>query len=132
MSAVFADSAYYLALLNENDELHERAKSATEQMRGPIVTTAWVLAELADAMCRPRNRGLAVEFIRDLLSDSRVKVVAASQDLFDRGLELYSTRHDKIWSLTDCISFVVMQDHGLTVALTADRDFEQAGFTASI
>jgi predicted nucleic acid-binding protein len=88
-----------------------------------------VLAELADAMCRPRHRGLVVEFIRNLQSNSRVKIVSPSQDLFDRGLDLYSTRQDKSWSLTDCISFVVMQNQGLTEALTADHDFEQAGFT---
>jgi predicted nucleic acid-binding protein len=50
--------------------------------------------------------------------------------LFDAGLELYSRRPDKEWSLTDCISFVVMEEHGLTEALTTDHHFEQAGFTA--
>jgi len=50
--------------------------------------------------------------------------------LFDRGCELYISRSDKEWSLTDCISFVVMRREELTDALTADRHFEQAGFSA--
>lgn len=53
----------------------------------------------------------------------------AEKDLFDLGVELYRTRDDKEWSLTDCISFVVMRREGLTEALTGDRHFEQAGFT---
>lgn len=55
-------------------------------------------------------------------------IVPFSTELFDRGIALYSERRDKQWPLTDCISFVVMADHGLTHALTGDRHFEQAGF----
>jgi predicted nucleic acid-binding protein len=47
-----------------------------------------------------------------------------------RGIQLYDSRPDKQWSLTDCISFVVMQDRGIVEALTGDHHFEQAGFTA--
>ncbi|MEX0702442.1 MAG: hypothetical protein WD069_10140 [Planctomycetales bacterium] len=50
--------------------------------------------------------------------------------LFDAGISLYESRADKHWSLTDCISFVVMQQHGLVDALTGDHHFEQAGFNA--
>ena len=53
-----------------------------------------------------------------------------SDELFARGMDLYRSRHDKDWSLTDCISFVVMADEGLAEALTGDRHFEQAGFKA--
>jgi len=37
---------------------------------------------------------------------------------------------DKGWSLTDCASFVIMEDEGLPAALTHDHHFEQAGFQA--
>jgi uncharacterized protein len=46
-----------------------------------------------------------------------------------RGTDLYNARSDKGWSLTDCISFEVMREHGLTEALTADHHFTQAGFS---
>jgi predicted nucleic acid-binding protein len=69
------------------------------------------------------------DFIRDLQHDSRVTIVPPSFDFFERGFDLFCARVDKDWSLTDCISFVVMQERGLTEALTADRHFEQAGFT---
>jgi predicted nucleic acid-binding protein len=61
-------------------------------------------------------------------ADENWRVAEASHQLFDRGIELFSQRPDKSWSLTDCISFIVMEEHGITEALTADRNFEQAGF----
>jgi predicted nucleic acid-binding protein len=57
-------------------------------------------------------------------------VVAASNSNFQLGSDLYNNRPDKAWSLTDCISFVVMQEHGISEALTGDHHFEQAGFVA--
>jgi uncharacterized protein len=128
MSGVFADTAYYLALFNPRDELHAAAVSVTSQISDSIVTTAWVLTEFADALCRQRHRALAARFIADL-ADDRITIVPPSAELFNRGLELYSTRTDKDWSLTDCISFVVMQQQNISHALTADKHFEQAGFS---
>ena len=54
----------------------------------------------------------------------------ASPRLFAAGLDLYRNRPDKAWSLTDCISFVVMRERSITEALAYDRHFEQAGFRA--
>jgi predicted nucleic acid-binding protein len=56
-------------------------------------------------------------------------VVPPSTELFEAGIDLYSRRPDKEWSLTDCISFVVMQERGITEALTGDYHFVQAGFS---
>ena len=63
-------------------------------------------------------------------SSSRVKIVPAGSALLNRGLQLMGERDDKDWSLTDCISFVVMKEQGVKEALTEDRHFEQAGFVA--
>jgi predicted nucleic acid-binding protein len=125
----FADTFYFLALLNPNDGAHSAAV-ANSSGPGGIVTTEWVLTELGDAMAHhPRRKGF-LDLHRLLRSDADALIVPASADLFARGVELYALRADKDWSLTDCISFVVMQDHRLTDALTGDRHFEQAGFHA--
>jgi uncharacterized protein len=124
----FADAAYYLALLNVRDELHDRAVAVTPGLSGRLLTTTWVLTEVADALSQPVFRSTVVELIKALRSDPLVTVVPASQELFDRGLELYARRSDKDWSLTDCISCVVMQERGLVDVLTSDHHFEQMGF----
>jgi hypothetical protein len=59
---------------------------------------------------------------------SGVEIVAVRDEHFQQGCDLYARRKDKDWSLTDCISFVIMREYGIDSALTSDEDFEQAGF----
>jgi uncharacterized protein len=96
------------------------------------VTTAWVITELANAMSQAANRPFFLSLLRDLQNDVRVTVIPPTAETFARGLELYARRPDKNWSLTDCISFLVMQDHGVTDAATLDHHFSQAGFKVVI
>ena len=130
MNAVFADSFYYIALLNPDDSAHEIAVRHTEALSTPVVTTAWVLAEVADALCLPTRRQAVVELIRVVRLGRGARLIPARQRQFERGFELFGRRGDKSWSLTDCISFVTMKELGLRSALTADRHFIQAGFKA--
>jgi len=130
MTKVFADTFFFLALLNPRDAAHSQAVAAARALRGPLVTTAWVLTELADAMSAPENRQEFVSALNDLRANPAVIIVPPQTALFEAGIRLYAHRPDKDWSLTDCISFVVMSDEGLTEALTGDRHFEQAGFVA--
>lgn len=81
-------------------------------------------------MSDPRNRMEFVSTLRDLQANPQMRIVEADPQLFEEGVQLYASRSDKGWSLTDCISFVVMQREGITDALTGDHHFEQAGFVA--
>ena len=130
MNACFADSYFYLALLNPGDEAHERARALNRTMAVPLVTTEWVLTEVGDALAAPVNRGLFLELLAALRADATVTILPASSALFERGVQLYGDRLDKGWSLTDCVSFVVMRQNNIADALTADHHFEQAGFVA--
>lgn len=132
MTAYFADSFYFLALLNPADSAHEAASGMARDVRRPLVTTAWVLTEVGDAMAAPFNRPIFLKLVEGLRKIPTAEVIPASQELFERGIELFARRLDKSWSLTDCVSFVVMTDRGLTDALTGDRHFEQAGFRAML
>jgi predicted nucleic acid-binding protein len=130
MTRSFADTFYFLELLNSDDPAHQRSSEFADSYRGEIVTTGWVLVEVADAMSHPTNRQLVVDFLAQLRAAPRTTIVPFSDALADEGLRLFAARQDKHWSLTDCISFVVMQREGITEALTGDRHFEQAGFRA--
>lgn len=92
------------------------------------MTTMWVLTELGGALHRGRNRETFARFLDTLDGHEDFEVVPASPELFQRGVELFCARPDKEWSLTGCISFVVMAEKGLSEALTGDQHFEQAGF----
>ncbi len=128
MRRVFADTFYYFALINEKDDAHLRALEFSKTLDVPIVTTAWVLTELANGLSGLLHRRNFIRILNSLRSDSDTTFIPPSQALFEKGVELYTARMDKEWSLTDCISFVVMKDYGLTEALTGDRHFEQMGF----
>jgi len=130
MKTVFADTSYYLALLHTDDARHMEAIGFSREASLRTVTTAWVLTEVANALSRASYRNAFVTMFQSLRFNPFVSIIPPSQEVFDLGLDLYAQRPDKDWSLTDCISFIVMQRHGLTDALTGDRHFQQAGFKA--
>lgn len=128
MKRLFADTSYYLALLNPRDSWHQQVCELSRQLDNDVVVTDYVLLELGNALSPIALRQRLRPTIESLRSDSAIECVPANEELFERGFELFDRRPDKEWSLTDCISFIVMQDYGLTDALTTDHHFEQAGF----
>src|SRR3972149_4097635 len=111
-SSVFVDTAYFIALFNTDDRSHEHARrwaARIRKRRTARVTTEYVLVELADSLSRLRFRAKAVEIVRAVLRDPRFQVVPASSELFSRALDLFESRSDKEWGLTDCACFVTMQ-----------------------
>ena len=130
MRTVFADTFYLLALWNPNDKAHAKAMEFTQGYRQAMLTTDWIITELADALSRGPNRARFLRLFRILQQQKEFTIIPATRTLLDEGLAFYESRPDKEWSLTDCISFVVMTRAGITDALTGDHHFEQAGFVA--
>jgi hypothetical protein len=131
--AIFLDAAHFIALLSAADQHHRAAARLAGELKArpvPLVTTRAVLLEIGNALARPHLRQLAAELLSNLEADGRTEVVPIDEALFFRGFALFRDRMDKAWSLTDCISFTVMTERGLRLALTSDQHFEQAGFTA--
>jgi len=126
--AVFIDTSYILALVNTADNYHKRARAAASQFTLPFVTTEAVLTEIGNALSRQPWRSLGIATLRNLRNASDIQIVPVDATLFDCAVSFYSSRLDKEWGLTDCISFVVMQERDLIQVLTTDHHFEQAGF----
>ncbi len=129
--AVFLDTSYFIALFNRRDKFHARAVDAARRFaRGntPMMTTDAVLIEIGNALSLLPARALAAQIIATVREAAAIEVAHVDAALFERGLALYRQRMDKEWGLTDCISFVLMQQRGVTQVLTADHHFEQAGF----
>ena len=101
MGVVFADTGYWIALWNPRDALHQKAMAFADALESSAVVT-----------------------------DSYVEVIPQTDAQFRAAVERYAARSDQTWSLTDCASFLVMEERGITEALAYDRDFEQAGFVA--
>jgi uncharacterized protein len=127
---VFMDTYGLIAWINTRDAAHQRVKSYLDSYSGSIVTTEWVLLELADAFALSSTKPFAIEAIKRIHRQPMFLVVGFDPAVYQAGFNLYVSRSDKDWSLTDCISFTVMTQRGLSDALTADHHFEQAGFRA--
>jgi uncharacterized protein len=128
MNRLFVDWFYFFAILNPSDAAHSRAVEFSRQNTAALITTTAVLTEVADGLARSANRGALKRIIASFRAVAANELVALTDGLFEKGIALYDARRDKQWSLTDCISFVVMNERGLHEALTGDHHFEQAGF----
>ena len=133
MRAVFADAGYWIGMLFRRDQLHERALALTARLDPlDIVTTQMIVVEVFNHASRIGlvDREVVVDWLRDLERNDRLEIVPQTPQQFHAAAERFVARADQSWSLTDCASFLVMEEHGITEALAYDRDFEQAGFTA--
>lgn len=132
MRKVFVDTLYFVALINKNDQWRSKsieAKARLSDVR--FVTTEMVLIEVLNFLSEYGEtlRKQVSLFVRDVLEDVEFDVVAYSETTLLNGLELYETRLDKGYSLTDCISMNVCREMGIQEILTHDRHFEQEGFS---
>jgi|SRR6185369_3350988 predicted nucleic acid-binding protein len=131
MPTVLIDTAAWLALVNTKDELHSQATQTMAELRHgnyTLVTTEFVLLEVANALCAAAWRHKAIKLIDGLRAQPKLRIIQADTNILAEGWQLYSNRLDKEWSLTDCISIVVMQKDRIKKAFTSDHHFQQAGF----
>ncbi len=131
MRKVFADSVYWIALINPADQWFEKAQSVGGDLGNfQIITTVEVLTETLNFYAErgTNKRDAAARLIRSILINIDIEVIPSSNETFLDGLELYESRRDKGYSLTDCISMLIMKNLDLQEILTHDNHFEQEGF----
>lgn len=133
MRFIFADTGYWVALLNPGDNLHQKA-IRLEQTLHPvhIVTSEMVLTEVLNDFSKRGEylRDIVTDFIRSLRSHPNLTIVPQTSQQFEKAFALYTQRKDKQWSHTDCVSFNIMEENSIFEALAYDKHFAQAGFTA--
>ena len=134
MSEVFADTSYFIALLFPRDQHRDSANRAFEEFQEyRVVTTEMVLDELFAAASRrgARVRAIVANHLDQLRNDPNVTIIPQTPEQFAAAAQLFAQRLDQRFSLTDCASFLVMQERGITRALTFDTDFRAAGFVTA-
>jgi predicted nucleic acid-binding protein len=128
---VFADTGYWVAVLNPKDDWHSKANQVSAAMgKFRIVTSEMVLDELLAALSKVSVRPLVIRGVEAIMSNPNIEVVPQTSLQFSEAFALYRQMKDKEWSLTDCASFGLMKDRGISEALAHDQHFEQAGFLA--
>jgi len=129
----FADTAFWIALFSIRDQYHLNSLSWQKHLTesaSRLITTEAVCWEWMNAMAGISTRKIVGKAYERICQDPHIEVISASPQMSDSAVRLFTSRADKEWSVTDCLSFVIMQRRNIVHALTADRHFEQAGFQA--
>jgi predicted nucleic acid-binding protein len=129
---VFFDTSGWIAILNKTDRWHRTARDVKRRLvrqHTIFILTDYIIVEFANGFSKPPLRAVAINSIRTLIDAPEVEIIRVDAALFDAGLDLFQNRSDKTWSLTDCISFVVMKGLNIAAAFTSDHHFQQAGFS---
>ncbi|MFL6214647.1 MAG: type II toxin-antitoxin system VapC family toxin [Blastocatellia bacterium] len=131
MKKVFADTSYWVALIDPKDKWHSKALKLSQSFTGVLlITTDEVLSEVLTFFSGygPYLRERVTQIVFGILTNkSYVEVVEQSRESFLSGLALYEKRLDKAYSLTDCISMQLMRADGISEVLTSDKHFAQEG-----
>jgi predicted nucleic acid-binding protein len=133
MRSVFADTCYWIAIANPDDQLNGIARAVSESIgQVHIYTTDTILIEILNFFSRRggKLKQLAVVMVKTIQNDANTTVIPHSKSLMNEAIELYSNRLDKQYSLVDCISMVCMKKHKLYDALTDDHHFTQESLNA--
>jgi predicted nucleic acid-binding protein len=129
MTFDFADTCFWIALMNPGDKLHSQAV-ALSKSHIKLTTTQEVLSEFLTFFCcrGDRLRQTAYGLVKAIQSNPNVSVIKQTPESFLKGMEFYASRLDKEYSLPDCISMVTMRERGIGQVLTHDHHFTQEGF----
>lgn len=130
---LFVDTSFFIALMNSRDADHAKAIDLQKQISQQLckkVTSEYILLELCDGLAKLNYRSFAISLIDLIERDNNFEIIPTSNEITQKAWELFKSRPDKEWGLTDCTSFVIMEKLNLTSALTTDRHFQQAGFGA--
>ena len=128
-NSLFVDTGYIIALINSTDQYYQKALELSKKYEGyPIITTDAILLEIGNALSRIARQEAAT-IINYFQTAQEATVIALAPDLLNAAIQMYEMHQDKTWGLVDCLSFVVMKQQQVSIALAFDRHFIQAGFT---
>lgn len=131
MKPVFGDTFYWIALLNPKDDWHQAVLTyAYNYPHQKIITTDGIIEEVLNYAS---SRGFVMKqkallLYKKMLQEPNIEVISYNSQLRELGLKLYEQRLDKGYSLTDCISMIVMRQMGIKEVLSHDKHFSQEGF----
>jgi predicted nucleic acid-binding protein len=131
MRSIFIDTGFIIALESATDQNHEKASQLWNELLKDLpvmVTTTYVIDEIVTFFSSRSRHAKAVEIGNRLMNSRSVQVIHVDKGLFEKGWHYFQQHDDKTYSMTDCISFMVMKDEGNESALSFDKHFTQAGF----
>ncbi len=131
MRYFFIDTSFIIALEAKDDQNHGIALNFWKKIiasHPSFVTTSYVLDEIVTFFNSRNKHSKAVEIGNCLINSPSIEFIHVDEVVFYEGWRYFRQHDDKLYSLTDCISFTVMKKLKLNEALTFDKHFVQSGF----
>ncbi len=133
MIKIFVDTAGWACFIDKSQTQHKETAKIFEEIKkenGKFITTSYILAELVALLGSHFHisRSIIINFIENIKKSFYVEIIYIDKNIDDDAWKLLKKYQDKNWSLTDCTSFIVMQQQNITDSLTTDHHFKQAGF----
>jgi uncharacterized protein len=132
MRVIFADTFYWIAILNPRDRWYQIALNYGRKQPNirPVVTDG-IIDEVLNYFAEEGTflRTNALNLCLSMKCDRNIDIIAYTPELRNLGFALYGQRPDKGYSLTDCIFMTVMRQMNISEVLTGDNHFQQEGFT---
>lgn len=126
-SLLFVDTSAWYALLDRKDRNHAAAARFVQESRVPLVTSTYVLDEIATLTLRRLGHTLAVRVGRQIWTEEIARLVHVTPADEALAWSIFTRHPDKGLSFTDCTSFAIMQRLGMDTAFAFDAHFEQYG-----
>ena len=131
MTTIFLDTSFIIALELVDEQYHQIAINYWQgliQSSPQFVISSYVFDEIVTFLNSRNRHDKAVEVGNRLINSSIIDIVQVDECLFFEGWEYFKQHNDKSYSLTDCISFLVMSRLNIQLVLTFDKHFSQAGY----
>ncbi len=131
MKLIFVDTSAWIALNFQRDQLYSKAVTMNRQLLKQghrYITSNFVLDETYTGMLNKIPHHRITEFGENIRNSKLIRVIHIDQHIEDKAWNLFSRYGDKLFSFTDCTSFIIMQEYKISTAFTNDHHFEQFGF----
>jgi len=131
MTALFIDTSAFIALIDKDDQYHAQAREFYQKKLSPpfkLITTNFVVCETINFLRARLPLKYAVAYRDDIISSKIASIIHITPDMENSAFNVMKRHKDKNYSFTDCTSFVVMKDLGITNSFTFDEHFRQMGF----
>ncbi len=130
MRSVFVDTSAFVALRNEREAEHERARATIVQLieEGAVLFTSnYVFAETYTALMVRAGRGEAIEWGRRFRAGESIDLVRVDEGVEEDAWTILEDHRDKRWSYVDATSFALVAREGVSEAFAFDAHFAQRG-----
>ena len=124
----FIDTSAWHDLVATRATHHAPVREWIAKFSGRLVTSTDVWNETIALLNARYGHKTALQIGENMRDGESVHLVAVEDSIRDEAWQLFKSRADKRYSLTDCTSFVIMRRMDMTQVVTTDDDFRQEGF----